>query len=163
MPRTIVAVLASYIAIVACQPSPTELTDEQRAAIRDTVDALMVDFWDAVRHADFDRGLTFFHDAPETALAYEGRTDYTLATLDSVYRPGYAATRSQERTIADSRTTVLAPDVVYVMQRGILSATDTAGTTYPATPFAFTVVWVRRNGEWKVLLGHQSDGLPESL
>jgi hypothetical protein len=52
-----------------------ELTDEQRAAIRDTVDALMVDFWGAWRQADFDHGLAFFHDAPETAWALGGWQD----------------------------------------------------------------------------------------
>ncbi|NIN49579.1 MAG: hypothetical protein GTN62_05645 [Gemmatimonadales bacterium] len=57
---------------------------------------------------------------------------------------------------------VLAPDVVCVTQLGTVSVTDTAGVTGPEIAFAYTAIWVRRNGEWKVLLGHESIPAPEA-
>ncbi len=157
MRRTILPALAFCIAAVACQPATTELTEEQKAAIADTVNALLDDYWDAWRDVDFDRGMSFFLDAPETAFASADQVDYGLATLDSKYRPFMATFESQEITLADSRTTVLASNAVYTMQRGTYVQTDTAGVVGDTLPFAYSMVWVRRNGEWKVLAGHQSD------
>ena len=157
MRRSILLAVAFSITPVACQPATTELTEEQKAAIADTVNALLDDYWDAWRDVDFDRAISFFLDAPETAFAWADQVDYGLATLDSKYRPIMATFESQEITLTDSRTTVLASNAVYTMQRGTYVQTDTAGVVGDTLPFAYSMVWVRHNGEWKVLAVHQSD------
>ena len=51
---------------------------------------------------------------------------------------------------------MVSADVTYVIDVGSLSVTDSAGVTGSESPFTLTVLWVRRDGEWKVQFGHES-------
>ena len=62
----------------------------------------------------------------------------------------------QQIDFTDSRTIVLAPDVAYTIRQFDATATDTSGARLPQVSGLETVVWVKRNGQWKVLLGHES-------
>ena len=68
MRRFVFPVLALTI-LVACQSAVTELTEEQKAAITDTVNILMAEYWDAERTADYDRARGYIHDSPEMIYA----------------------------------------------------------------------------------------------
>jgi hypothetical protein len=70
---------------------------------------------------------------------------------------------SQEMMFAETHAVVLAPDVVCVMAQGTFAFVDEAGVAGPESPFALTMVYVRRDGEWKVALGHESLPTPESM
>jgi hypothetical protein len=136
------------------------LTEEQRNEIAAEVSAINVEMWDAWRAADYARGVSYF-DTEGLQFAYEGAV-FDFATFDEMWRPAFASIASQTITMEDSRTTVLAPDVVCVMEAGTYTQTDTAGVTGPEGSFAFTGVWVRRGGEWKLHLIHESFPTPET-
>lgn len=144
----------SLAILAACQPATTELTEEQKAEIAAEVNAIHAEFWDAWRAADYDRGVSYL-DSANLVFAYEG-TVFGFATFDEMWRPAFANIASQTISIGDSRTTVLAPDVVCIMDAATYTTTDTLGVTSPQESFAFTGVWVRRDGEWKLLLVHES-------
>jgi hypothetical protein len=74
----------------------------------------------------------------------------------------WPSTRSHEITIGDSRITVLAPNVVHVMEQGRFVWTDTSGKAWPEQGFTQSTVWARRDGDWKMLFGHYSVPTPES-
>ncbi len=159
--RQIRLTAAAACLLAACQPATTELTDEQRAAIADTVNAANAEAWDAWREVDLDRALSYIHDSPDVGFAMEGQVYSGYAEVDSFWRGGFASADRIDITISDLRTMVLTADVVCLVQRGVFSVTDSAGTS-PETAFALTTTWVRRDGEWKVLLGHESWLPPES-
>jgi hypothetical protein len=50
----------------------------------------------------------------------------------------------------------LAPDVAYTIRAVTGVATDTAGNTRPEIRSVETIAWLKRNGEWKVMAGHES-------
>jgi len=50
----------------------------------------------------------------------------------------------------------LAPDVAYTIRAVTGVATDTAGNTRPEIRSVETIAWLKRNGEWKVMTGHES-------
>ncbi len=146
----------------ACQPATMELTDTEKATIADEVNAINAEFWEAWRDADFHRGMSHYYDSPDLAFAMQGIVDYCYAPVDAKYRPGMATVVSQAITLTDSRTTVLAADVVCIMDGGTYTATDAHGVTGPEMGFAVTNIWVRRDGEWRIHVGHESFALPEA-
>jgi hypothetical protein len=160
MRRTVLPLM--LLVAAACQPATTELTDAEKAAIADEVNAINAEFWDVWRAADYEQGMLYYLNSPDLAFAMEGVVDYGYAEIDAKYRPWYANVASMTITVTDSRTTVLARDVVYIMETGTSSPTDTAGVTGPESPFALTHIWVLRDGEWKIHLGHQSLPTPEA-
>ena len=155
MPALLLLLLA-----VACQSTSTQstqLTSAQRAVIAAEVDSVCDNEWyPAWETVDFDRGLSFIVDEPETAWVHEGQAIYTRAGIDAAFRPGAAMVQSQKFNWTNSRTVVLAPDVAYTIREGTYVATDTAGNVTPERRFAETTVWVKRDGEWRVLQGHGS-------
>ena len=148
--------------VAACQPGTMEMTDAEKAAVADEVNAINAEFWDVWREADFDRGMSYYYNSPDLAFAMEGVVDYGYAEIDAKYRPGFASGASQTLTVTHSRTTVLAPDVVCIMETARMSQTDTAGVTGPETDVALTNIWMLRDGEWKIHISHELLPTPES-
>jgi len=149
--------------VVACQPATIELTDAEKAAIADTVNALQAESWDAWRSADLDRALSYMHDSPDFWFALQGQALRGYDESDSFWRDGFGTASRLDITISDSRTMVLAADIVAVFEQGAFSVTDAEGMTSPEQPFVMSATWVRRHGEWGVLYGHESWPVPESM
>jgi hypothetical protein len=69
MRHTILPALAFYIAAIACQPASTELTEEQKAAIADSVTQLSAEMQNAFDNKDaayFDYFLPLITKMPRT-------------------------------------------------------------------------------------------------
>jgi ketosteroid isomerase-like protein len=160
MRRFALAALSLAFLATACQPATTELTEEQKAEIATEVNAIQAEAWDAWRAADYDRGMSYF-DSENLLFAYEGAM-FGYAAADELWRPQFASIASQTITVEDSRTIVLAPNVVCIMQTGTYTVTDTAGVTTPEDSFAYTGIWMRHDGEWKVHMSHESMPTPEA-
>ena len=64
--------------------------------------------------------------------------------------------QQQQIDFTDSRTIVLAPDIAYTIRQYTAVVTEKSGDVQPQTSGVETLVWVKRNGAWKVLLGHES-------
>jgi hypothetical protein len=142
--------------LAACQPAATELTEEQKLAIAEEVNEVNAEFFDVWSQADWERGMTYYYNSPETVWATEGTLDYGYSEIDAKYRPTFAGVASQIFTITDSRTTVLAPTVASFTANIAWSRTDTTGVTGPEMKIAWTAIWVLREGEWKVQTAHVS-------
>jgi ketosteroid isomerase-like protein len=134
-------------------------TEEQRAAVVAEVDTVMKEWWGIWAGSgdiDFDRGMSFITDEPETVWVNDGQVLLTKAVIQEVFRPFFAALQRQIVTPIESRTIALASDVVYTIRAVNLVRIDTAGNEQPAVQFVETIVWVKRNGGWKVLTGSGS-------
>jgi ketosteroid isomerase-like protein len=147
------------LVVAACQSGTTELTQERRAEITAQVNARNAEFWEAWRAADWDRGMAFYLDSPDFVWAAGGAVFFGKTTLEGA-RSGFANVASQTFTFRDSRTVVMAPDAASVTATGTWSQTDTAGVAGPRREFAWTGVWIRRDGEWKLHLAHLSYLVP---
>ena len=146
---------------VACQPATMELTDAQKAAIADTVNALHTESIDAWSAGGHHRGMADYLQTPEFTFALEGQLIHGFAALHDAADSWLANLASQTITRTESQTTVLAPNVVCIMEQGIGAKTGTAGVTGPELPFARTAIYVRHDGEWKLHFAHVSVPTPE--
>jgi len=139
----------------ACRPGADVLTDQRKAEITTEVNALNAEYWDAWRAADWDRGMAYYVDSPDFVWAAGGAVYFGLSALQDA-KPGFASVASQTFTFRTSNTIVMAPDAATVTALGTWSQTDTAGVTGPSREFAWTAVWLLRDGEWKMHLVHMS-------
>ena len=149
-------ILSGVLILNACAPPTATLSDSHRAAMADSVSVAVAGFWDAWSAADVDRGMSFLADdatvATSGAAVLAGRS-----TIDDRWRPMFETVASQVIDFEISNVTVVSPDVVTVHQRGSFLVTDTAGEQGPSKVFAYTSVWIRRDGAWKLISGHRSD------
>jgi hypothetical protein len=151
--RRLALVVLSLAFLVACQPATTELTEEQKAEVAAELNAIKADFWDAWREWDVDRGMSYYHNSPDFIWANEG----LLIGWEALNEAARAANlESQAIAINESRVTVLDVDAVHMVEQGTYSETDTDGVTGPEMTFAFSALWLRSNGEWKVHAVHVS-------
>ena len=74
----------------------------------------------------------------------------------AAFRETYALLQGQTSQIIERRTRVLSPDVVLVSAVSEGTYTDKAGFTSELVGMGSTAVFVRRNGEWRVIHYHQS-------
>ena len=160
--RRIVLAAFTLTLFAACQPASIELTDYQKAEIEAEVQLLHDQFWDAWRETDVTRGMSYYLDSPELTAAFEGQLIHGFAAFDDLARSSFANVASQAITIDESQTTVMAYDVVCVIEHISYTQTDAAGATGPEYTAAITLAWVLRDGEWKVYHSHSSSPTPEN-
>ena len=138
---------------VACQPTTRVLTDEQRAAIRDTVEQVMDDLIAAGQALDAERIRAGYAENPVVALDgviiddFDARFEMTTQF--------FGALRVAEGHYDNLHMEVLAPDAVVVTRNDHLSWTDTSGMA-GEWHSAWTGVFRRIDGEWKIVYAHES-------
>jgi len=161
MRRLIFAALALNF-VAACQTGTTELTEEQKASIAAEVNAVHAEFWNAWREAEVDEVMAYYLDSPSFGFSHVGEMIRSFSEFEELVQSAFAIVESQTITITDTHTTVLSPNVVCVMDRGVYAFTDTAGVTGPEAGFASTIIWILHNAEWKVQHAHTSEDAAEA-
>ena len=156
MRRFVLAAFALTV-LAACQPAATELTVERKAEVAAEVELIHGQFCDAWRETDFERGMSYYLNSPEFTFTYQGQMISGYAAFWDLGESAFANVASQTISFDESKTTVLAADVVSVTAQGTYAPTDNAGVTGPESAFAFTTVWVQRDGEWKVIVASNSE------
>ncbi|NIM49961.1 MAG: DUF3225 domain-containing protein [Gemmatimonadales bacterium] len=145
----------------ACQPATTELTEEQRAAIADTVRQLADTFFEDFRALDFDRAMAPW--ASELVWAENGVLGANRDSLDTVWRGMFASI--QEVTSGDwgeVHVKVLGPDAAVFSATFDWAGVDTSGAQI-GTAGVWTTVWLRTDEGWKIVHGHESFPPGESM
>ena len=146
MRRSILLAIAFSFTAVACQPASTELTEEQKAAIADSVTQLSAEMQRAFDNKDaayFD----FFSDwTTSSAVGNRFREAGRSFVQDSIW-----ANNTQTSESGQTRTRVLGHDAVVVERAQVNVITDSAGETREYDVLLL-VLWVREDTGWKALL-----------
>jgi uncharacterized protein (TIGR02246 family) len=149
------AVLAALVLAAACGPQPVAVNPndpEIVAAVGAILDkavaaAAAIDAEGVLSASTRDDTFTFI-TADRMLKGY----DEALAA----FRKTYALLQGQTHQVIERRIRVLSPDVVLVSSVSEGTYTDKAGFTFPPVGLGSTAVFVRRNGEWRVIHYHQS-------
>lgn len=152
-------ILPLLLVAAACQPRMVELTEQRKADIAAEINTANTGYWDAWTDADWDRGMAYYLDSPDFVWAAGGAIVYGKQVLEN-YRSRFANVARQAFILPDPRIIVMAPDAAAVTGTGTWAQTDTAGVRGPARPFAWTAIWVLRDGAWKIQLVHMSYPVP---
>ncbi len=149
------AMLAAII-LGCAQPTPSDLTDAQRAAVTDSILAITRGWADAANALDASRLASTITSDPELTFAADGSLLLIPHdSLISMYRSIYRGFRSMAFVWDTLRVSVLGPDAGVLSGAGHVAVTDTSGHT-DRKGVAVTYVFARRGGRWQLLHGHAS-------
>lgn len=109
----------------------------------------------AANRLDTDAFFAGIVDSDETRIIQDGKLFLTRAEAMAAVRQGSQGVAKLERRFADPCVTVLAPGVALLTASGTTNVTLQDGRTFSG-PFAVSLVFVLRNGEWKLFHGHFS-------
>jgi uncharacterized protein (TIGR02246 family) len=149
------AVVGAVLGSAACQSPPATVNPEDPqivAAVNTILDqavaaAAAVNAEKVLSFTTMDDDFTFI--TGDTML-----TGYSQAL--PAFRETYAMLQGQTNEVVERRTRVLAPDVVLVSAVSQGTYTDKAGFTSDPVGLGSTIIFVKRNGEWRVIHFHQS-------
>ena len=152
-----VAVLALVPVPFAQAQSTSEVaTNRVRSEVQAAVDTIVA----ASRAADVDGCLARISTSPGSRFA-DGETVYdSLEAQRATYKDVFARIRSQDLELDRQEIHVLSPDLAACTGRGSFTSTYKTGETTPRRAFAWTFLWGREDGRWRIVHGPFSSTTP---
>lgn len=148
-------VLCTCVAVaVLAQPKPVPASSSE-AAIKKAVLEANDQLSKAANSMDVDAFFKYFVDGDQCVIIRNGTVFKTRQEAMDAVRRGYMGVAKVDRRFIDPQVTVISPDVALLASEGTVSATLTDGRNMDAR-FAVSLVFVLRDGQWKVLHGHYS-------
>ena len=152
--RRLVLTALSLAFLAGCQHATTEFTDEQRAAVADTVGQLADAFFEDFRALDFEGAMAPFK--PGIVWAENGVMGTNIDSLSTAWGGFFASI--QEVTSGDwaeVHIDVLGPDAAVFTATFDWAGVDTTGAEVGGSG-VWTTVWERTPDGWRVVQGHES-------
>ena len=151
--RRIVLAAFTLIVLAACQPTTTEFTEEQKAAIADTVRQLADAFLVDMKALNLDGAMAAY--APEFVWAENGVLGARSDSILSAWRDAFASVREASGDWGEVHIKVLSPAAVVFTASFNWAVVDTAGVATGSNG-VWTTVWERTVEGWKIVHGHES-------
>ena len=133
-----------------------QLTTSDRGAIVDDVRRFLRDYQNAVSSGDLAAIAQLYDDDPAFHWIENGKVSYeSHAALVAVFKGFQSSVQELQLSVRDTRIEPLAPTVANVSGSYSQVFIDQAGKRYE-TAGAMTLVVVRRDSGWRILMGHVS-------
>jgi len=116
---------------------------------------------DAANRLDTDAFFAGIVDSDESRIIQDGKLFKTRAEAMAAVRQGAQRIAKLDRRFVDPHVTVLAPGVALLTAEGTTSATLQDGQAI-SNRFAVSLIFVFRDGEWRLFHGHYSLPNPPS-
>jgi len=110
---------------------------------------------EAADRRDTDAFFAGIVDSDETRIIQDGKLFKTRAEAMAAVRAGSQAIAKLERRFDNTHVTTLASGVALLTAEGTSAVTLQDGRTFSG-PFAVSLVFVLRDGQWKLFHGHYS-------
>jgi hypothetical protein len=154
------------IIVLGCQPN-LKLTDQKKDSIVQEVKETSRQFW-VVNNQKYDSGslekfMSFIDEqADQSWVTDPAITIFNInlfrsrADLENVWREMLMIRSSTNVTLLNQFFSVLSATQVLEVNEGDYTLTGTDGKIYGPYRMVNTIVWVNRNGQWKMLHCHES-------
>ena len=149
----LVAALLPTIRLAAQMPAPTP--DASAAAIQQAVLETNAAMTKAADRLDADAFFEYILDTDQGLIVQNGEIFKTRQEALQAVKRGFQDFTRMDRRFDDPRVTVVSPDVALLVADGTTAATLKDGRTIERR-FAVSLLFVRREGRWKLLHGHYS-------
>ena len=151
----VVLVLGCVSIVWAVQKDEVAVPAEQQQAVEKAILKVHEAMKKAAESFDADALYDFVLDTDKGVIIEDGRLRRTRKeALDST-RQGLQGISNLSYTYNQKHITVISPTTALWVADGTSSATVEDGRTI-SVPFAETIVFVQRDGQWKVLHAHRS-------
>jgi ketosteroid isomerase-like protein len=151
------ALAAGWLAtsLVFAQQKPIE-PDRSEQAITKAVLETNAKMTQAANSLDVDAFFSYILDTDKGLIIQNGTIFKTRQEAMEAVKRGFMGLAKVDRQFVNPQVTVISPDVALLASEGSVTATLTDGRTIDGGRFAVSLVFVRKEGQWKVLHGHYS-------
>ncbi|MHC4478203.1 MAG: nuclear transport factor 2 family protein [Planctomycetota bacterium] len=150
-----ILVLACVSVVLATQNSKTAIPLEQQKAIEKAVLKTHIQMTQADNNLDVDKFFSYILDFNKGLIIQDGRLFQTRQEAFKVVKKGFEGLSQLKRTHEQTHVTAISPETALLTAQGTSTVTLSDGQTF-SSPFAVSMVYVLRDGKWKVLHGHYS-------
>ncbi len=140
-------------AVVFAQPKAAPTAAEQ--AVEKAVLETNAKMTQAADSMDVEAFFKYIVDTDKCVIIQNGTVFKSRQDAMQAVKRGFMGMTKIDRRFDNPQVTVISPDTALFASEGSVSATLTDGRTMEAR-FAVSLVFVRRDGQWKVLHGHYS-------
>jgi uncharacterized protein (TIGR02246 family) len=151
----IIFILACVSVVWAVQNYKSDIPLEQQQAIEKAVLKTHIEMTQADSNLDVDKFFSYILDFDKGLIIQDGRLFKTRQEAYEAVKEGFEGISQLKRTYEQTYVTVISPEVALLTAHGTSTVTLSDGQTF-SSPFAVSLVFVLRDGQWKVLHGHYS-------
>jgi uncharacterized protein (TIGR02246 family) len=151
----IILVLACVSAAWAVQGNKGAISIEQQQAIEKAVLETHTQMAQADNNLDADKFFSYILDFDKGLIIQDGRLLKTRQEAYDTVKKGLEGISQLNRIYEQTYVTVISPETALLTTQGTSTVTLSDGRVLEG-PFAVSMVYVLRNGQWKVLHGHYS-------
>ncbi|OHB57037.1 MAG: hypothetical protein A2173_09650 [Planctomycetes bacterium RBG_13_44_8b] len=151
----VIIILVFVSAVLAAQSSTGNMSLEQQQAIEKAVLKTHEQMNQAESNLDADKFFSYILDFDKGLIIQDGRLFKTRREAYETVKQGFEGISQLKRTYEQTYVTVISPETVLLVAQGISTVTLSDGRVFSG-PFAVSLVYVLRDGQWKVLHGHYS-------
>jgi hypothetical protein len=148
-------VLTCVSVVLAVQNEKTTVPLEQQQAIEKAVLKTHIQMSQADSNLDADKFFSYILDFDKGLIIQDGRLFKTRQEAYETVKQGFEGISQLKRTYEQAYVTVISPEAALLTARGASTVTLSDGQVLSG-PFAVSLVFVLRDGRWKVLHGHYS-------
>ncbi len=148
-------VLVCVSVVLAAQNDKTSIPLGQQKAIEKAVLKTHMQMTQADSSLDANKFFSYILDFNKGLIMQDGRLFKTRQEAFEVVKTGFEGISRLKRTYEQTHVTVISPQTALLTAQGTSTVTLTDGRTFSG-PFAVSMIYVLRDGKWKVLHGHYS-------
>jgi ketosteroid isomerase-like protein len=154
IPILALAAVSLATALVFAQQKPVE-ADLSEQTIRKAVLETNAKMAQAANRMDIEGFFSYILDSDKGSIAQNGTVFKSRQEAMQAVKQGFMGVAKVDRQFANPQVTVISPDVALLTSEGSVNATLSDGRTMSGS-FAVSLVFLRKEGQWKVLHGHYS-------
>jgi len=151
----VIVVLACVSVVWAIENDKGSMGPEQQQTIEKAVLKTHIQMTEADNNLDANEFFSYILDSNKGLIIQNGRLFQTRQEAFEVVKKGFEGISKLKRTYEQTYVTVISPEAALLTAQGTSTVTLTDGRTFSG-PFAVSMVYVLRDGKWKVLHGHYS-------
>ncbi len=151
----VVLVLVCVSVVWAVQSSPSPMSEEMQKTVENAVLETHAKMAEAEKNLDAEEFFACIPDFDKGLIIQDGVLFRTRQEALDTVRRGFQGITKVERTYDRTYVTVISPETALLTANGTSSVTLGDGRTLTG-PFATSMVFVLRDGQWKLLHGHYS-------
>jgi uncharacterized protein (TIGR02246 family) len=149
------AVLVGSVVFLGVRQPDGKMTAPESLAIEKAVSERHARTLRDAEKLDLERAIASMLDTDKGAFIRDGELLLTRQEVYETFKVAYAGLEAQDIEVGRQNVIVLAPDIAVLVGEGKSTSTTKDGRVF-SSPWAETVIYVLRDGEWKVIHAHQS-------
>lgn len=150
----VIAAVSMMTALVFAQQEPATI-DSSEQAIRKAVLETNARMAKAANSLDVEGFFSFILDTDKGSIVQNGTVFRSRQEAKEAVKQGFMGVEKMERQFLNPQVTVISPELALLTSEGTVAATLADGRKMDGR-FAVSLVFLRKDGQWKLLHGHYS-------